>query len=481
MSEKNADPVRRPWRPWPDSLWGRLAWVLVLGMLAAQALTSSIWFDLRYRHAMEMPIRLVSVHLADTLRVIEGLAPDDLPATLDRLDTETFRLKPVTGPLPQTQGDDEDALQAVQDILNQSLSDRLGRDMHARVLSAELEDDAGRPADLWGLLTAREPVGRFRLAVPLPEEGRWLDVTASEAQGGIEAEPLGMILDYLLRIYVLRIMVVVVIALLAVRLLLRPLRRLAAAAERLGEDLHSPPLPESGPREVRQAAGTFNLMQRRLIADIGARTRFLAAVSHDLRTPITRLRLRTEMLPAGELQQKFRKDLLEMESMVTSTLDYLRGDEQAEARQPVDVNALLQGLCADLEEAGGKVSLQGRAHAPIAAYAISLRRCLQNLLENALRYGRDASIHVEDDAHRLIVRVQDAGPGIPDASLEQVFEPFYRLDASRNPQTGGAGLGLSIARSVAQGHGGSLVLRNRAQGGLEAVLTLPRPPGASRR
>lgn len=473
------DPARwRRWLPWPRSLWGRLAWVLVLGMLVAQALTSSIWFDMRYRHAMEMPIRLVSAHLADTMRVVEALPPEDLAQNLAAVGSDNFRLSLHKGAMPAGLELD-DTTEAVQDILRQSLSDRLGHAAQATLLSAELTDDAGRSATIWRLLNAREPVGHFRIALQqTARPGQWIELVASEAQGGIEAEPLSMMVDYLLRIYVLRILLVVVIALIAVRWVLRPLQRLAMAADALGRDLHSPPLPESGPREMRQAARLFNVMQRRLIGSIGERTRFLAAVSHDLRSPITRLRLRTEFLPPGELQDKFRKDLAEMEALIAATLDYIRDEDRQESRQAVDVNSLLQGLQADFAETGADVHVQGRATQPLPAYPASLRRCVQNLVGNAVRYGGAARIAVEDDARALRVRIEDSGPGIPEQSLEQVFEPFFRLEASRNAASGGSGLGLSIARSIASAHGGTITLRNLPQGGLEALLVLPRPEPA---
>ncbi|UKI08206.1 MULTISPECIES: ATP-binding protein [Variovorax] len=466
----------RRWRPWPGSLGGRLALILVLGMLAAQALTSSVWFDMRYRHAMEMPIRLVSIQLADTLRILRGLPLESVPQTLPHLGSDSFRLALRDGPMPGMPRPDN-TLEAVQDILSQSLSDRLGSGVDATLLSAELADDAGKSANVWALLNAREPVGHFRIALQLPSQShQWIEVMASEAQGGIEAKPFSIVADYVLRIYVLRIMVFVAIALVAVRLALRPLRRLADAADALGRDLHSPPLAEGGPREVRQAARTFNLMQRRLIQDIGERTRFLAAVSHDLRSPITRLRLRAEFLPPGEMQDKFRKDLGDMESLIASTLDYIRGEDRSEPRQSVDVNSLLAGLRADFEETGGVVTLQGQARDPLPAYATSLRRCVQNLIENAIRYGSAAHVRIEDSAQALRIRIEDTGPGIPEASLEQVFEPFLRLEESRNLASGGTGLGLSIARSIATAHDGSITLRNRSEGGLEALLILPRRP-----
>jgi signal transduction histidine kinase len=202
-------------------------------------------------------------------------------------------------------------------------------------------------------------------------------------------------------------------------------------------------------------------------------------MSHDLKTPITRLRLRTELLEDEALRAKFAKDLEEMESMVTQTLDFLRDASTSEAVQPVDAMALLESLQTDYQETGNKVAIEGSVSRPYPGRPLALRRCLTNLVDNAIRYGGRAAISLEDNAERLTIRVLDDGHGIPDEELEQAFAPFCRGEASRNRDTGGTGLGLGIARNIARAHGGDLVLRNRAEGGLEAILTLPRLAAAS--
>jgi signal transduction histidine kinase len=225
---------------------------------------------------------------------------------------------------------------------------------------------------------------------------------------------------------------------------------------------------------VAQAARAFNTMQSRLAAYLRERTQVLAAMSHDLKTPITRLRLRAELLEDAQLREKFGNDLQEMEAMVSSALDFLRGMDNGEAVQPVDVNALLESLQADLRETGGAVTVEGRAAAPYPGRSQALKRCLANLLENAIKYGQSARVIVEDGAAALQIRILDEGPGLPPEQIGKVFEPFYRVEASRNRDTGGTGLGLAIAKNVAELHGGSITLRNRPEGGLAAVLTLPR-------
>jgi signal transduction histidine kinase len=267
---------------------------------------------------------------------------------------------------------------------------------------------------------------------------------------------------------------VVALSALAVRWVTRPLSTLATAAEKLGEDINRAPLPVTGPAEVQRAAKAFNTMQNRLARFIGDRTRIVAAMSHDLKTPLTRLRLRTETLEDETLQAKFAHDIDEMESMIAQTLDFMRDAASAEPAQPVNVMSLLESLQADYQDSGQAFEIKGRVAQPIAGKPRALRRCLSNLLDNAFRYGRRPSVEVDDRARELTLRVLDEGPGIPEAELERAFEPFYRGEASRSRETGGTGLGLGIARNIARAHGGELTLSNRAAGGLEATLTLPR-------
>jgi signal transduction histidine kinase len=263
-------------------------------------------------------------------------------------------------------------------------------------------------------------------------------------------------------------------ALIAVRWATRPLDSLANAAEELGRNVHRPPLPETGPVEVVRAARAFNTMQARLIEFLRSRTQLLAAMSHDLKTPITRLRLRSEMLDDPKLRSRYEQDLAELESMVGSTLDFLRGIDDKEPARPIDVMAMLESLQADLQETGARVTIAGQAKVAFVGQRSALRRCLANLLDNAIKYGGAAHVVVEDAPDELRLLVQDDGPGIAPEQLEKVFEPFYRLEGSRSRETGGTGLGLAIARQIARAHGGDVTLANRPERGLEARLGLPR-------
>jgi len=259
------------------------------------------------------------------------------------------------------------------------------------------------------------------------------------------------------------------------RLLARPVQQLASGANRLAQDVHAPPLEEeTGPAEARDATRALNLMQQRIRTQLAQQSRFLAAVSHDLRTPLTRMSLRIERIEDNDVRYRLRQDLAEMNGLIDATLYYLRErDDAAGPRQRVDVQALLQAIVDDAEEMGQDVRLVGTA-APLLAYPAELRRAVVNLVENAHRYGGAAQIVLTDSAERVIIDVCDSGPGIPPAELQRVLEPFYRVESSRSRATGGVGMGLSIAADIVARHGGELTLTNRHQGGLRVRIVLPR-------
>lgn len=288
--------------------------------------------------------------------------------------------------------------------------------------------------------------------------------------------PLSLQLGLLLDIGV-RLAVLIAAAWWAARWLARPILRLASAAQELGRNLDRPPLPEDGPAECRDASRVFNQMQERLRQQLADRDGFVAAVSHDLRTPLTRLRLRAESLADPQDQQRFGRDIAEMDAMITATLDYLRGVAHAEPVALVDVAALAHSLADDHQDMGHDVTVQGHA-APLPVQAGALRRCLDNLVGNAVRYGGAAELALHDGPEQLRITVRDHGPGLPEAELARVMAPFYRVEASRNRDSGGVGLGLTIAQDIVRRHGGRLRLSNAPEGGLLAEVLLPRSPGA---
>ena len=254
---------------------------------------------------------------------------------------------------------------------------------------------------------------------------------------------------------------------------MRPITRLAAAAERLGIDGDVSMLQETGAPEMRAAARAFNAMQLRLRRLIDDRTQMLAAISHDLKTPITRLRLRAEFIEEPGLQEKMLADLAEMEAIVASTLAFARSDARSEGSEAVDLADMLQSLAEARADSGALVGYEGPAHLTIKARPVALRRALSNLIDNAIKYGSSAHIALRLDDRQAVVEIDDQGPGIADEQMELVFRPYYRLEGSRSRETGGVGLGLSIARAVIRAEGGEIVLTNRPEGGLRARVTLP--------
>jgi signal transduction histidine kinase len=263
---------------------------------------------------------------------------------------------------------------------------------------------------------------------------------------------------------------------LAVRLATRPLQQLALAADALGPDMQGAHLPENGPSEVARAARAFNAMQQRIAGYMAERIQILASISHDLQTPITRMRLRVDMMDDEAQQAKLRQDLQAMEQLVKEGVAYARtlhGTSEAATR--IDPDALLDSMVHDYTDAGQDVTLHGAVGRAMELRPQALRRVLGNLIDNALKFGGSAEVHAPDAArgNGIVIQVLDRGPGIPAESLQAVFEPFVRLESSRSRETGGTGLGLAIARQLATAMGGALTLHHREGGGLEARLALP--------
>lgn len=330
-----------------------------------------------------------------------------------------------------------------------------------RVRAALSPDIALRP------LTIPRP-GQFSFDLYLQlNGGDWLRI-----KGQAPPEIFALPLHHFMTLGVMLAMIFLLVWLI-VRMTVRPLTDLAAAAHALGDDLKQPPMPENGPLEVRAAAQAFNAMQQRIRSSIEERERFLAAVSHDLKTPVTRLRLRSEMLDDAKLRERFVRDLDEMQEMLASALDFLHGKAVEEPPQPLDLTALLESMVDDYADIGLSIALQIQESLQISGRPQALRRAIGNLIDNGLKYGGEVSIAITQEAGQLLIAVSDHGPGLPEDELARVFEPFYRLETSRSRETGGVGLGLAIARQIARSHGGDVVLSNLNGGGLRAELSLP--------
>ena len=469
----------------PRSLFGRLVLILLGGLILAQLATAYINLTERDQLLYRAGGMRLAQQIADIVKLL-----DSLPAAERRRVVAVFNAPPLAISLdrpriePATASAETDFPHS---MFSAVLRYALGEEAQVNVVRLEGAPASFRPGPRAGPQEMPMMQGRglghgmgpgfsaagtfFTVQIAL-RDGSWVTFDSQ-----LSPQATGVPLRLALTLLVL-LGTVIVLSLVAVRWVTGPLAALATAAEKLGEDINRQPLPETGPSEAQRAARAFNTMQQRLSRFIADRTRVLTAMSHDLKTPITRLRLRAEMLEDEALRAKFAKDLEEMEAMVAQTLDFMRDASTQEALQRVDVMALLESLQTDYQDSGSKIEIEGSIARPYTGRPLALRRCLTNLVDNAIRYGDRATIRVEDRAERLTIRVLDDGPGIADEELEQAFEPFFRGEASRSRETGGTGLGLGIARNIARAHGGDLLLRNRSEGGLEAILTLPRIPAA---
>lgn len=257
------------------------------------------------------------------------------------------------------------------------------------------------------------------------------------------------------------------------RQLIKPLRQFSATATRFSTDMHTDPLPIKGPYEVRETAKSFNLMQERVQRFVEERMQLIGAISHDLRTPLTRLRLRVEELTDEEQRQKALDDIEDMKVMIQSTLSFIRDDAAKEMTSKVDIASMLRTICDDTSDTFGPVAYTGPDKCTCVCRSNALKRALNNLIENAVKYGKNAQVRLKCDWDYITIDIEDQGSGIDPDELEKVFMPFYRVEKSRNRETGGVGLGLSVARTIIQAHGGDITLANASPSGLLASVSLP--------
>lgn len=293
------------------------------------------------------------------------------------------------------------------------------------------------------------------------------------AETALRVPPLTWALPSFVAIGVTAVALIIIVVVM-VRRITRPMHRLATAADRLGRGESVKPLREEGPRDIRQTTRAFDRMRERLQRFVQDRTMMLAAISHDLRTPLTTLRLRAEFIDDPDAKEKMLATIDEMNAMVEATLAFAREESAQEDTHLIDLAALVESVCADLSDIGQDTRFEPHATVSYACRPIGLKRVVRNLIENAVRYGTRALVHMEVRDTAYLIFVDDDGPGIPEGKLDLVFEPFMRIDESRNEESGGIGLGLSIVRSIVQSHGGEVALANRAEGGLRATITLPR-------
>jgi signal transduction histidine kinase len=424
----------------PRSLFARVTLIMVVGLAIAQLLTFA---SIRYERGMalrELMMTGIERDIASSIAILDRLPAAERESWLGRLERRNYRFMlggGVTGPAPGS-------------ALLQEFAAAIVNALH--------------PFEVVKVAQAAEPGDGLRIQVKLSDGSPVI----------VDARRVGMpVSNWVMWLLAVQLAVLGICAWFAVRLVTRPLARLARAADELGPDLKGRELAEEGPSEVAHAARAFNAMQRRIAGYMAERVEILAAISHDLQTPITRMRLRTEMMDNEKDQLKFRQDLDAMHALVKEGVTYaktLHGATEPPCR--VDADALLESMVADYEDSGQQVLLEGRIGEPIVTRPNALRRIIVNLIDNALKFGSEVRLQVRVDGHRLVVAVSDNGPGIPPDQLEAVLKPFYRVEGSRNRSTGGTGLGLAIAHQLATAMGAELSLHNRDEGGLEARIAM---------
>lgn len=432
---------KRRWRAWFTSFAGRITLVLILGLVLVQGIPLGFYVYDRTIGRTALQAESIAQQVISVVETFENAPGPRRRDVLRAVSTRYFTVSLLPQPPP------------VQPPAPAGLI--------AEILP-RLAVLGERTVRIW---PTQGPDGNGMLIAVAVNPG-WLmfDVRAepNEANPYVRFYTLGALA-----------LMVLVIAILVVSRLAAPVGQFAAAADRFGTDVNAPPLPERGSPEVRRAIRAFNRMQERLRRYVDDRTMMMAAISHDLRTALTRLKLRAEFIDDDEQRAKAIADLDEMQSMLESTLAFARDEATQEPRGRVDLAALLQSVCSDHADVGQNVRYQGPDRVPFDGRPVALRRAFGNLVDNAVRYGGEALVTLAEKEGSCTVLVEDRGPGIPSSMRERVFAPFFRLESSRNRETGGMGLGLAVVRSVVRGHGGDISLLDRDGGGLSVRVTLP--------
>lgn len=440
-------------RLWPRSLAARTALVLLVGLVIVQAAGLAIHaldrIDLqRLAQARDVALRVVGAY-----RIVMTTPPDRRQEVLSQLRRPPGLTAELTSDPPVAE-----------------LAD--GVPFGQRIMRVNLNMVPLMGVPRWReLRIVTVPDRHVTIAMHLPD-GDWLNLT-------VPTEPLRpWHSPTFLAAFLLMTVTAALLTLWAVRRLTAPVRTLAAAAEALGRDVNAPPLPEGGPSEVATAATAFNTMAARIRRFVEDRTELLTAIGHDLRTPITRLKLRAEFVEDDEQRGKMLADLEELEAMVSATLAFGRDARTTEQVASLDLAELLRTVLDETGDArpdtASKLGYEGPPHLTMRARPLALKRALANLVSNAVAYGGSARVRLLPPRDGTVtIEVEDDGPGIPPGELERMFEPFHRGEPSRNRETGGVGLGLPIARNILRAHGGDVALANRPMGGVKATVTLP--------
>lgn len=447
----------------PDSIAGRTMIVLLVGLTLSHIASTYFLSSDRHDTVVETSERLCADHIAVIAHLIDKVPPGDRAALVGELAGTLTDISLSSQPKVGLNHQDEEELSLVQNALRPYF----GAVEHPRLHVVHGRTETEGYGSFWRNLLGGFPHDRIMQVSLQFNDGQWVNFDMAMVRGATLWSPHAALSTLAMMVAVL------VFGTWATGWVGRPLSTFAAAADRLGRDVNAPRLPEDGPREVRRAVAAFNEMQDRIRRFVDDRTQMLAAISHDLRSPVTRLRLRTELLPEGDGRAKMLRDLDEMEAMVASSLDFARDEAADEPGQDIDLAATLEVVCDNTCEMGLVAEFQWSGRLVCHCRPAVMKRALTNLIENAARYGGEAKVTAHHRDRNVEVVIEDSGPGIPEAELDKVFGPFYRVESSRNRKTGGIGLGLAVARSIVRSHGGDIRLENRPEGGLRAIVAIP--------
>lgn len=451
------------------SLRGQLVLLIIGALLLAQAISLWLFVDERGLAVRAALGSEAAGRAANVARLIEE-APTDLQASILRAaDSPLVRFSITEQPeVDHLDHEDGGSVEARMRALLGPNDDRPIRvELHEAEGSLTPMSHINADASTMHLQMMQGALSTLEMTVSVGlEDGRWLNVDTR-----FNRPPLQWPVVSTLSFGITAALLLITAIWFLLSRLTGPLRRVASAAERFGKGEAPGALPATGPREVHDLTIAFNDMQDRLTRHIADRTRVLAALGHDLRSPLTALRVHAELVDEDDIRDSMVSSIEEMQEMVEQTLAFARGMAMSEEVQTLDVGAFLEKLRQDM---AGCFEMRDIPAVQIRLRPNAIRRALRNLVENAERYGGGAIVTVRADEDSLAIEVLDEGPGVPDAELERVFEPYFRLEQSRSRNTGGTGLGLSIARTIARAHGGDVILENRPNGGLRAALTLPR-------
>jgi signal transduction histidine kinase len=446
----------------PSGLTGRVTLILTLGLLAAQGI--ALWLLVHDRIVTSM--RVFGLSFADQVgtlvEVIDGLPPADRPSLIQALNSPFLQVGVAEAvPRPQQQAwHAEEIRQMVEPHLRSQFN------LLTQVLVLEPGANPPTGSPIYSELATAFP-HRPTLVIAVQQVNQsWLVFAAP-----FEAPSLRQSWQFWVGLMALGLGVWL-LSIWAARRVTQPIMQFAAAADQFGRDIHAPPLPETGSRELRQSIRAFNQMQARLRQLVKDRTFMLAALSHDLRTVLTRLKLRAEFIEDRGQAQKAIADIDQMQAMLAETLAFAREESASEAALKVDLAELLKSLCDDLADAGYLATYSGLDRFTYVGQPTALRRAFMNLMHNAVTYGQGAEVNLRLGM-AVEVTICDRGPGIPPDLQQTVFAPFYRLEPSRSRETGGTGLGLTVAKTVIERHGGEIILTNRPEGGLRVQARLP--------